>query len=88
MHPVLIFVVSPVILSISARVGIFLRKRRGNLEEHEREDFGVVQAAILTLLALLIGFTFSMAVSRYDQRKNYEEEGSDHSSRPLTCLEL
>jgi hypothetical protein len=27
----------------------------------------------LTLLALLIGFSFSMAVSRYDQRKNYEE---------------
>jgi hypothetical protein len=27
----------------------------------------------LTLLGLIIGFTFSMAVSRYDQRKNYEE---------------
>ena len=29
--------------------------------------------ATLTLLSLLIGFSFSMAVSRYDQRKNYEE---------------
>jgi hypothetical protein len=28
----------------------------------------------LTLLALIIGFSFSTAVSRYDQRKNYEEE--------------
>jgi hypothetical protein len=27
----------------------------------------------LTLLALIIGFSFSMAVSRYDQRKSYEE---------------
>ena len=26
------------------------------------------------MLGLIIGFTFSMAVSRYDQRKNYEEE--------------
>ena len=26
------------------------------------------------LLALIIGFTFSMALGRYDQRKNYEEE--------------
>jgi hypothetical protein len=26
------------------------------------------------LLGLIIGFTFSMAVGRYDQRKNYEEE--------------
>ena len=71
--PLLIFALSFVVLSLSARIGIFFRKRRRNLEEDEREDFGVVEAAILTLLALLIGFTFSMAVSRYDQRKNYEE---------------
>jgi len=30
--------------------------------------------AALTLLGLLIGFSYSMAVSRYDQRKNLEEE--------------
>jgi hypothetical protein len=33
-----------------------------------------VQGATLTLLGLIIGFTFSMALGRYDQRKNYEEE--------------
>jgi hypothetical protein len=27
----------------------------------------------LTLLGLIIGFSFAMAISRYDQRKNYEE---------------
>jgi hypothetical protein len=27
----------------------------------------------LTLFALIVGFTFSMAVTRYDLRKNYEE---------------
>jgi hypothetical protein len=32
-----------------------------------------VLGGTLTLLGLIIGFTFSMAVSRYDQRKNYEE---------------
>jgi hypothetical protein len=31
------------------------------------------QAATSTLLALVIGFTFSMAVTRYDQRKTLEE---------------
>ena len=71
--PLLVFALSLVVLSFSAWIGVLFRKRRRNLEEGEREDFGVVQAAILTLLALLIGFTFSMAVSRYDQRKNYEE---------------
>ncbi len=32
-----------------------------------------MEGATLTLLALIIGFSFSMAVSRYDQRKNLEE---------------
>ena len=44
------------------------------LEQDIREDFGVTLAATLTLLGLLIGFSFSMAISRYDQTKNYEEE--------------
>jgi hypothetical protein len=44
------------------------------LEETERPDFHVVLAAALTLLGLIIGFGFSMVVSRYDQRKNYEAE--------------
>src|SRR5208283_4783289 len=35
--------------------------------------FNLVQAATLTLLGLIIGFSFSMATTRYDQRKNYEE---------------
>jgi hypothetical protein len=43
------------------------------LEENKREDFGIIMAAILTLLGLIIGFSFSMAISRYDQRKNLEE---------------
>ncbi len=38
-----------------------------------KSDFGVVQAANLTLLGLLIGFTFSMAITRYEQRKSLEE---------------
>src|SRR3954468_15341530 len=41
-------------------------------EEHPVYD--AVQGATLTLLALLIGFTFSMALNRYDQRKDLEEE--------------
>ena len=55
-------------------LGPSLGQRLRPLKEEEREGFGVVEAAILTLLGLLIGFTFSMAVSRYDQRKNFEED--------------
>jgi hypothetical protein len=43
------------------------------LREREREDLGVVLSAALTLLGLLIAFSFSMATSRDDQRKNFEE---------------
>lgn len=72
--PLLIFVASVFVLWLSARTGVFFHEKRGSSDEQAREDFGVVLAATLTLLGLIIGFTFSMAISRYDQRKNYEEE--------------
>jgi hypothetical protein len=65
-------IVSFVVLWLSVRMGASLRKAR-TLEGEEREDFGFILTASLTLLALIIGFTFSVAVGRYDQRKNYEE---------------
>ena len=34
-----------------------------------KEHLGVVQGAVLGLLALLLGFTFSMAIGRYDRRR-------------------
>jgi hypothetical protein len=72
-YPVLVLVLSLVVLWLSVRMGVYFRKRRRSLEENEREDFGIIMAAILTLLGLIIGFSFSMAISRYDQRKNLEE---------------
>jgi hypothetical protein len=72
--PVLVFTCSVVALWLFAHSGALMRTRLRGLGEEERQDFGVVIGATLTLLGLLIGFTFSMAISRYDQRKNYEEE--------------
>lgn len=70
--PFIVFAISFFALWLSAYVGAFLGQKRP-LSEDLREDFGVIQAAALTLLGLLIGFTFSMSISRYDLRKNYEE---------------
>jgi len=53
-------------------MGNFYRVKKGPIPEEDRSDFGTVEAATLTLLGLIIGFSFSMAISRYDQRKNYE----------------
>jgi hypothetical protein len=70
--PFLILAISFFLLWFSAYVGALLGQKRP-LQQDLREDFSVIQAAALTLLGLLIGFTFSMAISRYDLRKNYEE---------------
>jgi hypothetical protein len=40
--------------------------------QQAREDFRTVLAACLTLLGLIVGFSFSMAVSRYDLRQSAE----------------
>jgi hypothetical protein len=58
---------------IAAYVGDFARSLWRPVRKDEREDLELVQTATLTLLALIVGFSFSMAVSRYDQRKDYEE---------------
>ena len=73
-HPILTFVVTIVVLWVSSQVGAAMRIRRADMVEEERGDYGVLLAAMLTLLGLIIGFSFSMASSRYDQRKNLEEE--------------
>jgi hypothetical protein len=71
--PFLILAISIVALWLSVWIGVSIRKRYRSLEGNEREDFGIIMAAILTLLGLIIGFSFSMAITRYDQRKNLEE---------------
>ncbi len=72
-HPILLFLVSLVVLTFSASGGRLVRKKHPLPEGEAVEGFGMVVNTTLTLLALLIGFTFSMALTRYDQRKNYEE---------------
>jgi hypothetical protein len=73
-HPILFFVVSFVVMTFSGWVGFAILRRKQPLDGETRDDFGLVQSATLTLLALVIGFSLSMAVGRYDQRKNYEED--------------
>jgi hypothetical protein len=70
-YPKLVFVVTFFALWAAAWAGA--RLRRHELTEEDRPDFNLVVGATLTLLGLIIGFSFSMALERYDQRKNYEE---------------
>ena len=71
-YPLYFFMFSVVVLWLAAQAGAYLRQQRP-LRDEVREDFGLVVTATLTLLGLIIGFSFSMSTTRYDQRKNYEE---------------
>jgi hypothetical protein len=72
-YPLLVFAAAFVALWFASAVGSWLRGRYPNTGDEQNEHLGVILAATLTLLALIIGFSFSMATNRYDQRKNFEE---------------
>jgi ABC-type branched-subunit amino acid transport system permease subunit len=73
-HPVLLLLFSLPVFWFSSWLGASFRKRQQDIQESTRSDLTLVLGGALTLLGLIIGFTYSMAVTRYDQRKNYEEE--------------
>lgn len=73
-HPAILFVVMLALMGVATGFGSMVLRRKRPMAKDGRDDFHIVQGATLTLLALLIGFTLSMAVGRYDQRKNLEEE--------------
>jgi hypothetical protein len=73
-YPLLFFAVTLAATSLASAAGLWLRARAPLAGEAQRDDFDKIAAATLTLLALIIGFSFSLAAGRYDQRKNLEEE--------------
>jgi hypothetical protein len=72
-HPLVLFFVAFVVMWLASAIGLWLHDRRADGADKRSEDFGIIIAETLTLLALIIGFSFSMATNRYDQRKNFEE---------------
>src|SRR6476620_6432363 len=72
-NPFIVFALALFMLWLSARIGSSFLKKRLNLEDRVREDFSIILTATLTLLVLMIGFSFLMGINRYEQRKNYEE---------------
>ena len=70
--PILLLVLSFLTLWACAWIGAKVLGRYAAEGPGAREDFRTVLAACLTLLGLIVGFSFSMAVSRYDLRQNAE----------------
>ena len=73
-HPFALLLISFFVLWFSGWLAATRFHRLRSQIADDRDQFNVIQAATLTLLGLMIGFTFSMALNRYDQRKNLEEE--------------
>jgi hypothetical protein len=55
----------------------FGRKSETNVPENTKSQISTVEAALLGVLALLLGFTMSMAVSRFENRKQLVLEEAD-----------
>ena len=88
-RPLVVLVLTYVSMWAFARLGGWLARRRlVDLELEGRSVFGVVSTATLTVLALIIGFTFSMALSRYDERKNLEEAEANAIGTELARADL
>jgi hypothetical protein len=88
-NPLVFFLVTLVIFSVAAWGGAWFHRRTWNDATESHGDFAFVVGGILTVLALILGFTFSMAVTRYDQRKNYEEqEASSIATEYLRASQL
>jgi len=88
LFPVVVLPLALVLLWLSTHLGAWIERRWRPLKEEEREIFQVISGAALTLLGLIIAFSFSMAVSRYDQRKNLEEEEANAIGTEYLRVEL
>ena len=72
-HPRVLAALCLVTMWSLASVGVWLRSRMHLHVAEDDDNLSLVVGATLTLLGLIIGFTFSMAGTRYDQRRVYEE---------------
>jgi hypothetical protein len=83
----LVFAETMALLLVSAHVGhLFGRRHREKSDPEARSQVGIVEGALLGLLALLMGFTFAMAVSRFEQRQSLVlREANDLGTAYLRC---
>jgi hypothetical protein len=67
-YPLLpIFLISSIIILAAGEIGCRLGVRLGN---KGGDNVSTLEGAILGILALMIGFTFAMALSRFDGRRD------------------
>ena len=86
--PFLVFALSFVLMCGAAFAGCRYAGRKQAHGDEERTSFFFLVGAALSFLGIIIGFSFSMAVGRYDQRKNYEEEEANAIGTEYVRVEM
>jgi hypothetical protein len=87
-HPALLFLITFAALTLSVWAGNAVLGKFRTKDTSSPADLGVIETATLTLLALIIGFTFSMAIARYDARHTYEEAEANAISTEFLRADL
>ena len=87
-RPLAIFVICCALQWVGSLAGVRSTRRWPNLATIERGDLDLARNAVLTLLAVIIGFSLSMAVSRYDLRKSYEEAEANSIGTEYSRVDL
>jgi hypothetical protein len=64
----LVILVSALVLAATV-IGLFVGRSLRHLKEDLREPFGVLQAALLGVVGLLLAFGLALAVGRYEDRR-------------------
>jgi hypothetical protein len=54
----------------STALGVFLGRRVRHLSDRLKEPFGILQAALLGVVGLILAFGLSLAVTRYEDRRS------------------
>lgn len=72
-HPFAAFAFTFFVCAASVWFGNAVLRKYRTRDSETASDLGIIQTATLTLLGLIIGFTFSMAIDRHDQREVLEE---------------
>lgn len=83
-----IFGMTLIALLLAEYVGAWIATRLRPVQEGERSHLSQVTGVSLSILALLLGFSFSAAINRYDQRKNYEQAEASAISSEYMLADL
>jgi len=87
-YPLLVFAATFLLLWLSTWMGATVCRRLCKPAENMQGDFGIILGAVLTLAGLIIGFSFSMAINRYEQRKNVESAEANALSTEFVRADL